>query len=63
MCMLKEQSKDTKSKPVIDIETMFLRYVLFGQQGKKELCPLLAYELCAVQPALIDGQRCFCKGN
>ena len=63
MCMLKGQSKNTRSKPVIDLETIFLRLLLIEQQRKIELGPLFAYELCAVPPALIDGQGCLCKGN
>ena len=63
MCMLKGQSKNTRSKPVIDLETIFLQLLLIGQQRKIELGPLFAYELCAVPPALIDGQGCLRKGN
>ena len=63
MCTLKGQTKGTKSKPVVDLETIFLRLLMIGQQRKIELGPLFAYELCAVPPALIDGQGCLRKGN
>ena len=65
MCMLKRQTKGIKSKPVdpIDLETIFLRFLLIGQQQKIELGPLFAYELCSVPPTLIDGQGCICKNS
>ena len=56
--MLKGQSKNTRSKPVIDLET-----ILMGQQQKIELGSFFAYELRAVPPALIDGQGCLRKCN
>ena len=63
MSMLKGQSKNTRSKQVIDLGTIFFRLLLIGQERKIELGPLFAYELCAVPPALIDGQGCLRKGN
>ena len=63
MCMLKGQTKGIKSKPVIDLETIFLRLLLIGQQRKIELGPLFAYELCSVPPALIDGHGCLRKSS
>ena len=63
MFALKGQAKGTKNRPVVDLETIFLRLLMIGQQRKIELGPLFAYELCAVPPALIDGQGCLRKGN
>ncbi|MCG7883058.1 MAG: hypothetical protein JAY96_15870 [Candidatus Thiodiazotropha endolucinida] len=63
MCILKGQAKGSKSRPLIELETIFLRLLMIGQQRKIELGPLFAYELCAVPPALIDGQGCLRKGN
>ena len=59
--MLKRQTKGIKSKPVIDLETIFLRLLLIGQQRKIELGPLFAYQLCLVSPALTDGRGCLRK--
>ena len=63
MFALKGQAKGTKNRPVVDLETIVLRLLMIGQQRKIELGPLFAYELCAVPPALIDGQGCLRKGN
>ncbi|KAK3098071.1 hypothetical protein FSP39_015885 [Pinctada imbricata] len=59
----KKQVKGTKTNPVIDLETIFLRLLLIGQQRQLELAPLFSYELCAVPPALIDEYSCLRKGN
>ena len=63
MFVLKGQAKGAKSRTVIDLETIFLRLLMIGQQQKIKLGPLFAYELCAVPPALIDEQECLRKGN
>lgn len=59
----KGQSKSASNRPTVDLETIFLRLLMIGQQRNIELRPLFAYELCAVPPALIDAQGCLRKGN
>ena len=62
-CKDKEQVASNKSKPVIDLENIFLQLLMIGQRRQLELEPLFAYELCAVPSALIDEQSCLRKGN
>ena len=63
MCALKAHVKGNKARPIIDLENIFLRLLMIGQQRQVELGPLFAYELCAVPPALIDGHGCLRKAN
>ena len=57
------KTKDTKKlQPTFNLETLFLRILLIGQQRQLELKPLFDYELCSVPPALIDENFCLRKG-
>ena len=44
MCVLKQHIKSSKAKPVVDLENIFLRLLMIGQQQQVELGPLFAYE-------------------
>ena len=48
---------------VFDLESIFLRLLLVGQQREMELQPIFGYELCAVPPSLVDEYGCLRKGN
>ena len=48
---------------VFDLEFIFLRLLLFGQQREMELLPIFGYELCAVPPSLVDEYDCLRKRN
>ena len=48
---------------VFDLESIFLRLLLVGQQREMELLPIFVYELCAVPPSLVDEYGCLRKGN
>ena len=50
-------------KVVFDLESIFLRLLVVGQQREMELLPILVYELCAVPPSLVDEYGCLRKGN
>ena len=63
MSLLKKQMKGKSVRPVIDLESIFLRLLMIGQQREIELEHLFAYELCAVPSSLIDEHGCLCKGN
>ena len=43
---------------VFDLESIFLRLLLFGQQREMELLSIFGYELCAVPPSLVDEYGC-----
>ncbi len=60
MSVLKQQIKgNNKVRSVIDLESIFLRMLMIGQQRQMELGPLFTYELCAVPSSL----GCLRKGN
>ena len=42
-------------KVVFDLESIFLRLLVVGQQREMELMPIFRYELCAVPPSIIYG--------
>ncbi|XP_014676492.1 PREDICTED: uncharacterized protein LOC106816405 [Priapulus caudatus] len=63
MSVLTKQVKSNQARPVIDLENMFLRLLMIGQQRQMELGPLFAYELCAVPSSLIDEHGYLRKGN
>ena len=63
MSVLKKQAKGNKGKPAIDLENIFLRLLMIGQQRKMELGPLFAYELCSVLSSLVDEHGCLRKAN
>ena len=45
-------------KVVFDLESIFLRLLIVGQQRDMELMPIFGYELCAVPPSLADEYGC-----
>ena len=57
MSVSKKQVKDKQFRLVIDLESIFLRLLMISQQRQMEIEPLLAVELCAVPPSLIDEHR------
>ena len=59
----KKQVKDKQFRLVIDLESIFLRLLMIGQQRQKEIEPVFACELCAVPPSLIDEHRCLRKAT
>lgn len=63
MSLLKKQIKGKSVRPVIDLESIFLRLLMIGQQREIKLEHLFAYELCAVPSSLIDEHGCLRKGN
>ena len=50
-------------KVVFDLESIFLRLLVVGQQCEMELLPIFGYELCAVPPSLMDEYGCLRGGN
>ena len=54
MSVSKQQVKDKQFRLVIDLESIFLRLLMIGQQRQMEIEPVFACELCAVPPLLID---------
>ena len=48
---------------VFDLESIFLRILLVGQQREMELLSIFGYELCAVPPSLVDEYGCLRRGN
>ena len=50
-------------KTVFDLEAIFLRLLMVGQQRQLQLAHIFQYELCAVPPSLIDEYGCLRKGN
>ena len=50
-------------KVVFDLESIFLRLLIVGQQRDMELMPIFGYELCAIPPSLVDEYDCLRKGN
>ena len=50
-------------KVVFDLESIFLRLLVVGQQREMELLPTFGYELCAVPASLMDENGCLRRGN
>ena len=48
---------------VFDLESIFRRLMLVGQQRDMELLSIFGYDLCAVPPSLVDEYGCLRKGN
>ena len=48
---------------VFDLESIFLRLLLVGQQREMELLSIFGYEVCAFPPLLVDEYGCLRKGN
>ena len=63
MSVSKKQVKDKQFRLVIDLESIFLRLLMIGQQRQMEIEPLFACELCAVPPSLIDEHWCLRKAT
>ncbi|XP_068225089.1 uncharacterized protein [Palaemon carinicauda] len=51
------------NKTVFDMEAIFLRLLMVGQQRQLQLESIFQYELCAVPSSLIDEYGCLRKGN
>lgn len=51
------------NKTIFDLEAIFIRLLMVGQQRQLQLAPIFSYELCAVPPSLIDEYGCLRKGN
>lgn len=63
MEVVKKKNVSNKTRPVIDLENIFLRLLMIGQQRQMELRPLFSHELCAVPPSLTDEHGCLYKGS
>ena len=63
MSIFKKQAKGSKARPVIDLENMFLRLLMIGQQRQIKLEHLFTYELCSVPSSLLDEHSCLHKAN
>ena len=50
-------------KVVFDLESIFIRLLVVGQQREMEHLPIFGYELCAVPLSLMDEYGCFRRGN
>ena len=50
-------------KVVFDIESIFFRLLVVGQQREMELLPIFRYELCAVPPSLMNEYGCLRRGS
>ena len=50
-------------KVVFDLESIFLRLLVVGQQREIEILPIFGYELCAVPPSHMDEYGCLWRGN
>ena len=50
-------------KVVFDLESIFLRLIMIGQQREMELMPIFGYELCAVPASIVDEYGCLRKGS
>ena len=51
------------SKVVFDLESIFLRLLVVGQQRKMDILPIFGYELCAIPPSLMDEYGCLQRRN
>ena len=51
------------SKTVFDMEAIFIRLLMVGQQRQLHMSQIFQYELCAIPPSLIDEYGCLRKGN
>ncbi len=50
-------------KTVFDLESIFIRLLMVGQQRQLQLAPIFKYELCSVPASIIDEYGCLRKGN
>ena len=41
-------------KTAFDLETIFLRLLMVGQERQLQLAPIFQYDLCTIPPSLID---------
>ena len=63
MSVSKQQVKDKQFRLVIDLESIFLRLLMIGQQRQMEIEPVFACELCAVPPSLIIDEHSVSQSN
>ena len=52
-----------KGKAIYDIETLFSRLLVVGQQCSIDIADVFQFELSPVPPALIDEYGCLGKGD
>ena len=52
-----------KGKAIYDLETLFSRLMVVGQQRSVEVADVFQFELSPVPPALIDEYGCLRKGH
>ena len=52
-----------KGKAIYDIETLFSRLIVVGQQRGIDITTVFQHEFSPVPPALIDEYGCLRKGN
>ena len=50
-------------KTIFDLDAIFIRLMVVGQQRQLQLTTVIQYELCSVPPSLIDEYGCLWKGN
>ena len=63
MSLLKKEIMGKSARPVIKLESIFLRLFMIGQQREINLAYLFAYELCTVPSSLSKEHGCLCKGT
>ena len=52
-----------KGKLIYDVETLFSRLLVWGQQRSVDVAEIFQFELSPVPTALIDEYGCLRKGN
>ena len=63
MSVLQKRMQSKNVRPALNLESIYFRLLMIGQQRKIELDHLFAYELCAVSSSLIDENGCLRKGS
>ena len=60
---LLKKAVTVKGKAIYDIETLFSRLLVVGQQRSIDIADVFLFELSPVPPALIDEYGCLRKGD
>ena len=58
-----KKADNVKKKTIYDIETLFSRLLVVGQQRSIDIADIFQFELSPVPPALIDEYGCLRKGD
>ena len=58
-----KKSVTVEGKAIYNLETLFSRLLVVGQQRNIEVANILQFELSPVPPALVDEYGCLRKGN